>query len=106
MVRMDQRITLQSKTLAADGIGGQPATWANLTTTPSVWAHVIAKSGREMFEEGRVNATNTFIFTIRNRSDLDETMRIVWAGSNYNIRSILRMGGRKLYLQIEAERGV
>jgi len=98
---LDQRITLQRYTTTADGGGGVTRTWSDLAT---VWAGVMAKSGRESLEEGRINATFAVVFTIRNR-DVRETDRIIWQGENYNIRGVLREGGRAMYLRIEAERG-
>lgn len=103
---MDQRITLQRYTEAADGIGGVTRAWANLAATPTVWAAVKAKAGREGMDEGRVNATYVVLFTIYNRTDLSELDRILWNGEAYNIRNLRREGGRKLRLVIEAERGV
>ena len=101
--RLDQRITFQSATLTADGAGGNTKTWSDVATT---WAHVIAKVGAESFTENRMNATGFYVFVIRSRSDVDETMRIVWRGENYNIRAILRKGYRSHFVDIEVERGV
>lgn len=104
--KLDQRITFQAYTLSPDGAGGQTKTWANLTTTPTVWAHAKPVRGTESFSEDRTNATSTVMFTIRNRGDLTDAMRIVWGGVNYNIRDIRRAGSREMYLTIIAERGV
>lgn len=104
--KLDKRVTFQAYTLASDGIGGQVKTWANLATNPTVWASVLAGSGREAFLEDRTTATAMVMFTIRNRDDLDERMRIQWDGETYNIREIKHEGGRPLYLRIMAERGV
>jgi SPP1 family predicted phage head-tail adaptor len=103
---LDQRITFQRRTETPDGGGGTTRTWANLPSTPTVWANVKAKGGRESLMEGRVNATFVVVFTIRQRSELTELDRIIWNGEAYNIRGILRQGTRVQYMQIEAERGV
>ena len=104
--KLSERITFQSYTLASDGAGGQVKTWANLATTPTVWAHVKSRAGQERFDEDRDTASAITEFTIRNRSDVDETMRIVWGGENYNIRHVMREGTRAMYLYIKSERGV
>ena len=104
--KLDQRITLQAFAEVSDGGGGVTKTWADLATTPTVWANVTAGSGREAFLEDRTTATAMVMFTIRNRSDLDERGRIVWGGENFNIREIKREGTRAMYLRIMAERGV
>jgi SPP1 family predicted phage head-tail adaptor len=100
--KLDQRVTIQTATLAADGGGGSTKTWAALAT---VWARVVPKTGRESMEADRVNATSSFLFVIRNRSDVNETCRFVWAGETYNVRNVRRTGTRTMYLEIDAERG-
>ena len=104
--QMDQRITLQRIVEVSDGAGGVTRAWADFHSVPCVWAHVRAKAGREVLNEGRVNATYVVVFTIYNRSDLTEMDRIVWNEQPYNIRGIRREGSRALRLTIEAERGV
>ena len=105
MVRMDQRVTFQGRTGAPDGGGGVTNTWGNIATNPVVWASVKPSRGGEGLDEDRTNARASYMFTIRNRTDLDETMRIVWQSENYNIRAILREGPRPLYVTIDTERG-
>lgn len=100
---MDQRITLQRLAETPDGCGGVTHAWSDLAT---VWASVRTKSAGEDLTNGRINATAVSTFWIWNRSDLTEIDRLVWGGEVYNIRGVLRQGGRRLRLQIEAERGV
>jgi SPP1 family predicted phage head-tail adaptor len=102
---LDQRVTLQARSEVADGVGGFVRSWADLPTG-TVYAAVKARSWKEGFENGRVNAAYLAVFTIRNRADVNETCRLIWNGEIYNIRGILREGGRAQYLRIEAERGV
>lgn len=104
--KLDQRVTLERKTLTADGIGGTTAAWANVPSNATVWANVKAKAGREGMDNGRTTATFVSVFTIRNRADLLPQDRIVWGGVTYNIRAFLSEGARQQCLAIEAERGV
>ena len=104
--RLDQRITFQSKGRTADGIGGFTDALSDIATTPTVWARVEPASAKEMLEDGRVNAQGSYKFTIRTRTDINETMAIVWDGEVYNIQAVLRRGKKPLYTQIIAERGV
>lgn len=104
--KMNERITIQSQQRILDGGGGSTVGWSSITTSPTVWAEVIAKSGKESLVSDRITASMVTLFRIRNRADLDETMRIVWRGSNYNIRGIRREGHSPQFLTIEAERGV
>jgi SPP1 family predicted phage head-tail adaptor len=104
--RLNERITIQEATLSDDGIGGKTKAWADLDCNPKVWAKVFVKSGGEGMQEGRMNATSMHEFTIRTRHDVNETMRIVWRGENYNIRLMKRSGNHPQYMIAEAERGV
>jgi len=103
--RLDQRITLQSRTETSDGAGGTETAWGDFSSVPKVWAKVDALSGSERVEEGAFNASGMWRFTIRNRDDVSEKDRIKWGGDFYNIRQVSRMGGRAMYLEIVAERG-
>ena len=103
---LDQLVTLQAVSLVSDGMGGSTETWANFATDPTVWASVRPMSARESMADDRVSATAETMFTIRNRTDVDERHRILWDAEPYNIRSVRRRGGRELYLEIVAERGV
>ncbi len=104
--KLNERITFQAATLVSDGGGGSTKTWANLATTPTVWCEVKAQTGREVFDSERDNASSLVKFTIRNRSDIDETMRIVWRGKNHNIRDVPGVSPHDMYLTIIAEQGV
>lgn len=103
---LDQPITLQRFTRTADGGGGFTDVWADFAADPNPWAGVKAKAGREGLVEGQTTATFVVVFTLYNRTDVAELDRIIWNGVTYNIRGVLREGGRKLMLKIEAERGV
>lgn len=100
---LDQKVVIQRETLAADGIGGSTV---SVSTIATVWAKVISNSGREREFGDRLNAEAGYKFVIRWRSDVLDSDRIVYGGNSYNIRNIAKEGGRKLYLEIDAERGV
>lgn len=102
---LNQRITFQAKTQTPDGIGGLETGWANIPSFATVWAAVKVMGGREAIDAARLGATSMYLFTIRNRTDIDELCRIVWKGSNFNIVQIKREGEHPLNLTIMAERG-
>jgi SPP1 family predicted phage head-tail adaptor len=103
--KMDQMITFQRQVSAEDGIGGTTRTWANFEANACVWAEVKTRVGREVMVEGRMTAQSPTTFRIYNRDDVTELDRIVWGGEAYQIRNIVRHGGRKLFLEIDAQRG-
>lgn len=104
--RMTERVTIQAPTSTADGAGGAVQGWADLASTPTVYAAVKAGAGREVFADDRTGAQSSVQFTIRNRSDIDERNRLIWRGEAYNVREVRREGARPIFLRIIAERGV
>jgi len=100
---LDQRITIRRETLADDGMGGSTVSLADVAT---VWAKAIARSGREREYSDRLNAEGSYTFVIRWRNDIRESDRILWNSVQYNVRAISQDGGRKMYLELDAERGV
>lgn len=103
---LDQRITFQERQSVPDGLGGSTDTWVNVSTLPTVWAHVRAKTGREVTQYDRVNAETGYLFVIRYRGDILEKYRILWDGEPFNIASISKPKSRSLYMEINGERGV
>lgn len=100
---LDQRITIKRETLSNDDMGGDTI---SLATVATVWALVKADRGSESEDWDQVNANHTYRFVIRYRSDIRDDDRIEWNGYTFNIRSINDNGGRKMYLELFAERGV
>lgn len=101
--QLDQRVTLQAKTLARAGAGGSTASWSPGT---EVWAHVRPLNGRERLQAERDEASSNYEVTIRYRSGIKEGDRVLWKGRYLNIRFVRREGVRPLYLVLEAEMGV
>jgi SPP1 family predicted phage head-tail adaptor len=101
--KLDQFITIERRDRTADGMGGHTEAWV---AWAEVWANAKAKGGRESLDEGRTNAVFVVVFTIHNLPELNEENRAKWNGEAYNIRGILREGGRPIYMKFEAERGV
>ena len=102
---LDQRVTFQSVTLVDDGMGGSDETWANVSTTPTVWASIKPATGRERDQADALAAVSGFAVSIRNRSDVVETWRMVWGGENYQIVNVRRAGTREMYLIFDVIRG-
>lgn len=86
--KLDRRITFQKLTTTVDSTGGVVETWADLDHAPVVWAALEPMSARERFEADQLQLQEVLRFKIRYRSDLDERMRVVFEGRNWNIRHI------------------
>lgn len=101
---LDQRIDIKREVLVSDGLGGQDERLENIATCISAHSRNLSGSESERFD--KLNATSLNMFVVRYRNDLREDDRIFWNGESYNIRHIPSNGGRKLYTEIIAERGV
>lgn len=102
---MDELIDIRQTTRTADATGGWVDTWSDLAT--GVWARVeyLAQSDEGMRgEEQQIVAYRRIRFTFRSFFDtLNEQMRIVYDGDEYDILSISKLG-RNRFLVVEAEK--
>ena len=101
---LDQKINIQREVRIPDDMGGHTLNLENIAVCQ--WAHVRPMSGSEAERFDKLNPVATELFVIRWRGDLQEDDRVIWEGVEYNIRYIKNAGGRKLYLEFFAERGV
>lgn len=103
--KLDQRIAIKRETLTTDDMGGQTV---SLSKVMDAWAEVMPQAGNEQDRHDRVAGEAMYVFRIRNRADktIQENDRIEWDGLAYNIRFIATSGGRSMYLELTAERGV
>lgn len=83
--------------------GGFTQSWVSVA---SVWAHIKNMSGTELVRADQLGATSYSDFTIRYRQNIDETMKIVYRGTDYQIRHINNLEEADLWLVIKAEKGV
>jgi SPP1 family predicted phage head-tail adaptor len=103
--KLDRRVTFERATATqASPSGEQVLTWAE---ERSVWAQVEPLSGVELFRSQQLGAKVDTRFRIRwPGADAgitpDETLRILYEGRYYDIRSVLELGRRE-GLEIMAE---
>lgn len=81
-----KQITLQSKTLTSDGMGGATETWADQLTT---WAQIDPPKAREFFATGQVQAEVVTRIRIRYRPNVLHTWRVKYGSRYFNITSIV-----------------
>jgi len=89
---MDRRVRIETPTFAQDSFGEPVPSWGVLDT---VWAGVRFLRAAEPFQGQQPNAQRATVFTMRYRSDLDETMRIIFDAETYGIESIEEIGRRE-----------
>lgn len=98
---MRERITIQDQTATIDTDGSQTTAWANIATTPTVWARLSAKDSKEELIGGRSQAHRDWDVFIRYRSDLTTKMRIVWRGRYLSVKGIINPDERMRYTRLE-----
>ncbi|HRJ40835.1 MAG TPA: phage head closure protein [Caldilineaceae bacterium] len=84
---LNERIVIQSKSVARNSVGEEIPTWSTLTT---VWAKVRMASATERFQpdSDQVQATGFWDVTLRYRSDITPLMRLQWRGKTLNIAQV------------------
>jgi SPP1 family predicted phage head-tail adaptor len=90
--RLDRRITIQMPAATRDEEGGKVD---NFTTVATVWAQKIDIKGQEIVEGGQFVPRAEIKFRIRYRDDFDESARIVFESTNYDIVQIAEIGRRE-----------
>lgn len=89
---LDQRVTIQQKTLVADTQGGRAQTPA---TVDEVWASVKPLSGVERMQAQAIGSHISWRVTMRYRADVTPQMKVLWtpyratAAKTFEIRSLL-----------------
>ena len=96
-------VEFQSKSPAQDSFGQPLDDWAPVFTAR---AKIEPLTGRELFAAQQVNAETTTRITIRYRTGVDASMRIQYAGVNYNIQSIIDLDMRRALLIMLCDSGL
>lgn len=96
---LKHRITLQLFTTVVNENGFEVETWVDFKT---LWAAVTNLHGREYFAAAAVKAENTVKFTIRYTEGIDESMRILFKGKEYNISSVDNIKYANKFIEIKA----
>lgn len=99
IVELRHKITLQKFTNIVNVNGFEVETWVDFKT---LWAAVTNLHGREYFAAAAVKAENTVKFTIRYTEGIDEGMRVLFKGKQYNISSIDNIKYANKFIEIKA----
>ena len=92
-------ITIMLFTTVVNENGFEVETWIDFKT---LWAAVTNLHGREYFAAAAVKAENTVKFTIRYINGIDESMRILFKGKQYNVSSIDNIKYANKFIEIKA----
>mgnify|MGYP000231653578 CR=1 FL=1 len=81
--RLDRQISVQQRTAGVDARGQAAETWTNVLT--GVWACQEPLRAREYFAAGTMQVPTDVRYTIRYRTGITAGMRVVDAGTPYEI---------------------
>lgn len=102
--QLNRRVYIQ-KRAGADG-GGQPLD--NWTAFATVWANVKGQSGKGAIVDGQAGVPASvarFSVRIRQRTDIDDSMRLLVAGVPYDIRLVLQDEETRQWTDLVCELG-
>lgn len=102
--QIDQRITIQRQQFAQNPLGENVAGWVDVAT---VWARAEPIRGREYFAAVAAHPVQQtdVRFTLRYRTGITQSMRVLWAGFVHQIESVIQVDGRHRTIELMTVRG-
>jgi SPP1 family predicted phage head-tail adaptor len=100
--RLDQRITIQTKSVTRASNGEEVVAWVALDT---VWAEVKPLRAKEFFAAAQMQGSVDHQVRLRWRDDIARDMRLMWRDQPLDIVGIAELG-RRDGLEIMAISGV
>ena len=91
------RVTVQEETDTVDGQGGYTSAWS---TFCKVWARIEPLSATEQFYRGGIQPGVTHRVTLRHRSDIGPTNRILYGTRTFNILGVRNIDERDVGLEL------
>ena len=99
--KLDERITIQTYTEAADSTGDMVKTWA---AHHSCWAERVGRGGMERYEADQLTAVNKVLWRIRYKSTVTEKMRVKDRNSEYYYIDAITIEGRDQWMILTTEK--
>jgi SPP1 family predicted phage head-tail adaptor len=101
--QLNRKVDLYRLVKTPTATGGFNESWVKVA---SLWAKIKNTSGTELVRADQLGATAYSDFTIRYRSNINEMMKLVYRGTDYQIRHINNIEEADKWLVVKAERGV
>lgn len=99
---LSYKVAVERLTLTPDGIGGSVSTWATLYQP---WAYITPVGTWEKLQGMQLESPITHTIYIRYNDDITVRDRISFRGRLFNIRSVVDMEEKKIFLELKAEEG-
>ena len=100
---LNRKVELQSLTKTPTASGGFTDVW---TSVAFLWAKIKNASGSELIHADQLGAVAFSDFTIRYRANISESMKLIYRGTEFQIRHINNLEEADLFMVIKGERGV
>jgi SPP1 family predicted phage head-tail adaptor len=101
---MRTQITLQSPTISQDAGGAQVNTYANVSPNPTVWARWVNAHGVEAVTSEALKTVQRATVTIRHRTDINTTWRVLKSSEAWQIISIDPVQDKRRFVELVVER--
>lgn len=101
--QLNRKVELQELVKTPTNTGGFTESWVKVA---DLWAKIKNTSGSELLHADQLGAVAFSNFTIRYRSNINEVMRLIYRGTEYQVRHIDNVEEADLWMIVKAERGV
>ncbi|GEM_PF-1280082 len=100
-----ERITFEKPSQSQKPNGEVKKSWSKIDNSATVWAKATPGSVGEDYTADNKAASKNYKFTIRHRTDIDESLRIDWDNRYWDIRSVdpYYSEGQNKLIRIEAD---
>ncbi len=88
--KLDQRLTIQTKTATRDSTGQAVEAWAD---TKTIWGEAVTGGGGEFYAAQKLYAETKVVFRVRYDSSIVVTQRIKWLDRYWHILSVEHVQG-------------
>lgn len=82
---MRERVSIQLQAQTVDSAGAITTTW---TEVAACWARMKPVSMQQLLLAGRDESVRTYMMTIRYRTDITTTHRIVWRSRKFDVQGV------------------
>lgn len=100
--QLRHKITVERESIIKDSVGGFSSTWA---THIEPFAKVVPISGRERYQAMKLEANVTHKIYIRYTGDIKPTDKIIFNGEEMQIRAILNLEYKDVWLELSCDQG-
>ena len=100
---LNRKVELQALVKTSTATGGFTQSWVSVAF---IWSKIKNTSGSELLHADQLGATSFSDFTIRYRTNINDIMKIVYRGNDYQIMHVNNLEEADLWLVVKAEKGV